>query len=275
MAVTEGGIIGKQNPSTITSASGAWRLNEAFLRVVGGDWPNFNAPSSVAYNVLGGGSGGNNQPGSNFSGGGAGGGAGALLVQGTFSPQATVTYAVTIGAGGSIGGSGGTSSFSSFASSAGGQNGSPLNRGGSNATYSGGTGNGNRTGGGGAGAGGNGANAYLDQRGGNGGTGVAMPVHPTQLRAGGGGAGGVAQAFFVAFGTATDGGGLYGWGNSTPGATNRGAGGGGVASGGSGRVILRYADSFPAATATTGSPTVTVSGGYRHYDFTGSGSITF
>jgi hypothetical protein len=38
---------------------------------------------------------------------------------------------------------------------------------------------------------------------------------------------------------------------------------------------LRYADSFDAATATTGSPTVTVTGGFRIYQFTGSGTITF
>jgi hypothetical protein len=40
-------------------------------------------------------------------------------------------------------------------------------------------------------------------------------------------------------------------------------------------VIIRYADTFSAATFTTGSPTITVSGGYRTYTFTGSGSITF
>jgi hypothetical protein len=45
--------------------------------------------------------------------------------------------------------------------------------------------------------------------------------------------------------------------------------------GGSGVVIVRYADSNPAASATTGSPTVTVAGGYRVYKFTSSGSITF
>jgi hypothetical protein len=38
---------------------------------------------------------------------------------------------------------------------------------------------------------------------------------------------------------------------------------------------LRYPDSFSAASATTGSPTITVSGGYRIYKFTSSGSITF
>ena len=52
-------------------------------------------------------------------------------------------------------------------------------------------------------------------------------------------------------------------------------GGSGNGTGGSGVVILRYPDSYPAATATTGSPTVTVSGGYRIYKFTASGSITF
>jgi hypothetical protein len=39
-------------------------------------------------------------------------------------------------------------------------------------------------------------------------------------------------------------------------------------------VILRYPDSYAAAT-TTGSPTVTVTGGYRIYQFTASGTITF
>ena len=68
---------------------------------------------------------------------------------------------------------------------------------------------------------------------------------------------------------------------ATSGAANRGGGGGGGTvgytgeAGGSGRVILRYPDTNPAASATTGSPTITVSGGYRTYDFTGSGSITF
>ena len=45
--------------------------------------------------------------------------------------------------------------------------------------------------------------------------------------------------------------------------------------GGSGIVIIRYADTLPAATTTTGSPTITVSGGYRYYKWTGSGSVTF
>jgi hypothetical protein len=40
-------------------------------------------------------------------------------------------------------------------------------------------------------------------------------------------------------------------------------------------VIIRYPDSYAAATSTTGSPTITVSGGYRTYTFTGNGTITF
>lgn len=43
--------------------------------------------------------------------------------------------------------------------------------------------------------------------------------------------------------------------------------------GDSGVVIIRYADSYPAAT-TTGSPSVTVSGGYRIYVYTGAGTFT-
>ena len=55
------------------------------------------------------------------------------------------------------------------------------------------------------------------------------------------------------------------------------AGNGYGGSGGSGIVIIRYPDSYPAATATTGSPTITVAGGYRIYKWTtvGNGSITF
>jgi hypothetical protein len=67
----------------------------------------------------------------------------------------------------------------------------------------------------------------------------------------------------------------------TAGSANTGGGGGASsgeltngASGGSGIVILRTTDSVPQA-ITTGSPTVTTSGGYRIYSFTGSGTITF
>jgi hypothetical protein len=39
-------------------------------------------------------------------------------------------------------------------------------------------------------------------------------------------------------------------------------------------VILRYADTYPLASATTGTVTATTTGGYRIYNWTGSGSIT-
>jgi len=78
-------------------------------------------------------------------------------------------------------------------------------------------------------------------------------------------------------------------GNSSGGAAgaNTGGGGGGAGqsqysgytgtggAGGSGAVVVRYADTYDAAASTTGSPTVTVAGGFRLYRFTTSGSITF
>jgi hypothetical protein len=48
-----------------------------------------------------------------------------------------------------------------------------------------------------------------------------------------------------------------------------------VNNGGSGVVIIRYSDSYSAAASTTGSPTITNTGGFRIYRWTGSGSITF
>jgi hypothetical protein len=58
-----------------------------------------------------------------------------------------------------------------------------------------------------------------------------------------------------------------GGGGSAPNARVGGAGGSGI-------VVIRYADTYTAA-STTGSPTITVAGGYRVYKFTTSGSITF
>jgi hypothetical protein len=40
-------------------------------------------------------------------------------------------------------------------------------------------------------------------------------------------------------------------------------------------VIIRYADTYAPPASTTGSPTITVAGGYRVYQWIGSGSITF
>jgi hypothetical protein len=40
-------------------------------------------------------------------------------------------------------------------------------------------------------------------------------------------------------------------------------------------VIIRYANTFADAVSTTGSPTFTNTGGFKIYQWTGSGSITF
>lgn len=106
---------------------------------------------------------------------------------------------------------------------------------------------------------------------------------------GGGDRHGGGGAWQTASGPATPGGngggGAGAWDDSTitAGAANTGGGGGASRSnntatigrpGGSGVVIVRYPDSYEPATSTTGFPTISVSGGYRYYVFTGSGSIT-
>ena len=101
--------------------------------------------------------------------------------------------------------------------------------------------------------------------------------------AGGGGGGGTSTNTPSGLGGSNGGSNGYSNGPGGNGGVNSGGGGGGGGGGyysdggygGSGVVIVRYSDSFTAAVSTTGSPTITVSGGYRYYKFTSSGSITF
>jgi hypothetical protein len=157
----------------------------------------------------------------------------------------------------------------------------------------------NQAGGGGGGKGGAGGNgnAVTTYVGGVGGTGSEWPASSGTYYAGGGGGGGSAILQSGSYAGGAGGSGVGGAGsasgnngsvsNGTAGTINTGGGGGGGGgsnsgfqtvnggNGGSGVVIIRYADTYPAASATTGSPTITVSGGYRTYKFTDSGSITF
>ena len=221
----------------------------------------------------GGGTGGNNaeRPGSNgtntsvFSltaiggGGGAGGYSGNGLNGGAGGGGGQLTSGGSGTAGqGNSGGAGGDASNS--------YNGQP-----------GGTGN-NLAGGGGGGGQGNGA------VGGDGGT-YSISGTATTYAGGGGGTGPYNGAAGGAGGGGAGSSGYSPAGGGTAGTVNTGGGGGpgygystgqvAGAPGGSGIVIIRLADTYAAASATTGSPTITVAGGYRVYKFTSSGSITF
>ena len=145
-------------------------------------------------------------------------------------------------------------------------------------------------GGGGAGAAGAGDSSGVT---GNGGAGISSSIPGSSLNYGGGDGAGKYNNSDTG-GTASHGGGAGGNGSTgggsrtagAAGSANTGGGGGGAGagitgtptaggSGGSGVVIIRYPDTYDAAIATTGSPTVTVTGGYRIYQWTASGSITF
>lgn len=135
--------------------------------------------------------------------------------------------------------------------------------------------------GGGGGAGGVGGIPASASVSGVGGSGITSTEFGVSVGGGGGGA-----SLYAAGtgGSASDGGGagrVSSGGNGTDGTANTGGGGGGGTTtytggaGGSGGVWIRYPDNYPAAASTTGSPTITTSGGYRYYVWTASGSITF
>jgi hypothetical protein len=109
---------------------------------------------------------------------------------------------------------------------------------------------------------------------------VSSSVIPTAYYAGGGGGGGGGVS--AGFGVGGVGGGGRGSSTTTgtAGATNTGGGGGGAAvnniggAGGSGIAVIRYSDGYALAT-TTGSPSLTITGGYNIYTWTSSGSFIF
>ena len=190
-------------------------------------------------------------------------------------------YSQVSGLAGGSGGGGGNTASGSSSGGAGtaGQGNAGGGASGGTPSYAGG-------GGGGAGAVGGAGSASA---GGIGGVGLASSITGTSTYYAGGGGGGTDNTGGAAVGGAggSGGGGQGGYGNSgsgyvdgVNGTVNTGGGGGGAGwitasgAGGSGVVIIRQADTNPVAT-TTGSPTITTSGGYRIYKFTASGTITF
>ena len=294
----KGGVISATPPTTSTaSAKGVWTLIQQMQAQAAGQWPlTVFYPSTIELLVVaGGGSGAYSNTFTSVSGAG---GAGGYISNNSFSVSSgtfTGTYTVTVGAGGTvtqlyIGGKGTNSVFSGTnvttqTAYGGGGGGTPS--GGPDPVSDGGSG-----GGGGANVGSNNAgrgvypgSAYISatRQGYDGGGGGGLYGHG----GGGGGAGGAGGAGPGGVGVANSisgssvtyaTGGTYS--STAAGTANTGNGGntnGGTTaiSGDSGVVILRYADSFSPASATTGSPTITVAGGYRTYRFTGNGSITF
>jgi hypothetical protein len=139
------------------------------------------------------------------------------------------------------------------------------------------------SGGGGAGAIGG---AGTSTAGGNGGAGLSSDLSGSTLFYAAGGGGGVYITGTTGTGGSSIGGngGTGGVAGTAASPANRGSGGGGGGgnvpagaggAGSSGVVIVVYPSTYAAAVSTTGSPTVTVSGGYRRYVFTGNGSITW
>jgi hypothetical protein len=261
-------------------ANGLFNLKQVMQAVQQSGWPAQKTPA-VEYLVVAGGGGGGAYYGS-------GGGAGGLLA-GIYSVPNSQTLLVTVGSGGA-GASGagygvnGTASVFGQISTAGGGGGA----GGSASSVKNGLSGGSGGGGqnydagtsvavGGSGVLGQGNNGGPGVGGGGGGAGTAG-YRPTAINLAGGGGNGTASAIsgtvtaYAGGGAGAGGGQPGGFGGggaaNVAGTANTGGGGGGDSgsNGGSGIVIVSYPDVYAAASATTGSPTVSTSG---------SGSIAF
>jgi hypothetical protein len=224
--------------------------------------------------VAGGGGGGSSRGGVGGAGGlrstvTATGGGGSL--ESKLSVTAGSALTVTVGAGGSGGAAGGNSVFSSITSLGGGRGGN-YNETGAQPTGGSGGGGGGGNYGRGLGGAGTAGQGYAGGAGLQDGTGGAG--------GGGGGAGSAGTAATVSGVPGASGNGVA-VAISGSSVTYAGVGGtiglGGPANnaGNAGTVVIRYSESYAPAASTTGSPTITVTGGYRIYTWTGSGSITF
>jgi alpha-tubulin suppressor-like RCC1 family protein len=275
-----GGGCGNGYTGGTAGTRGAVRLiwgpdnSRAFPSTNTGDLTNIQTYPTVEYSMVGGGA----------AATGIAAGAGGVVRSSSFNAT-SATYTITVGSAGihsnqgtTDSPDGGDSTIGGIASATGGQTGltgTYYGNGGPNADYVGGikfqidSDEGLLSaGGGGAGAGGNGLQGssgtfdYITYHanGGNGGNGTALGIISPVVTVGGGGGGGGSQ-----FGQNGGGG---------TGSLNAGGGGGVNQSGQAGRVVLRTLSTYPTAT-TTGSPSVYVSGSYRIYDFTTSGTISF
>ena len=305
------GLVGSASVITAISATGINNIVEAQLKKSTGDWPGVPL-TAIEYLVVAGGGGAPALGGGGGAGGvltgtytvaaantysitiGAG-GTGTGMVAPT--KGANTVFATLTSIGGGIGGGDYGGAAGPGGSGGGGQRGVATNGGkgvypGStyiDATrqgYDGGSGVPSLPyacpGGGGAGA--VGASVTQSVYGAAGGAGIEWPTGSGTYYGGGGGGG----AYNGGTGTSSGGIGGGGPGNNagadgTAGTTNTGGGGGGGSyaggwktggNGGSGVVIIRYSVDYSTLTSTTGSPTYTVSSGYRIYKWTSSGSFT-
>jgi hypothetical protein len=230
----------------------------------------------------------------------AGGGGGGVLA-GTLSANTvaqSTPYAVTIGAGGAGNTNGQDSTIFDLTALGGGGSVSGVGRGGpfaenapagdsqrnagGHGDWSAGAGGGKATNGGTggtkAGGGGGGGGAGTTQAG-NGGAGYTSSISGATLTYAGGGGGAQSQSGTSGTGGA-GGGGNGGYSSAQSGTAGRGGGGGAsytstAGSGGSGTIIIRYPDTYPVPTNVVGNSLYAVTGGYRIYGWTSSGSITF